>query len=368
MHLKTSKPMKRILTFLLTIITLQASAAGAPPDPYGELSHPVSILLISIAAGLLIAICVLGHTVIGAVDIFRDRMKKLPLILVLLAVGQGAFAQEAAEEVVKTVAGPMVSGLSDTTLYMLLTVIGLEILVLLFLLQALRILTGIQGMKKAAKAKAKAVKEAKPGKPRVTWMERLNDTRSLDTASEEEVDLGHDYDGIRELNNPTPPWWRWAFYLSIVFGIIYVWRFHISETAPLQLQELAIAEEQAAAQKAEYLKNAANNIDENTVKLLTEADDIASGKKVFATNCAACHGPEGQGLVGPNLTDNFWVHGGKVGEIFSTIKYGVPEKGMKSWKEDFSPKQIAQLCAYIHSIKGTNPANPKAPEGTEVKE
>lgn len=367
MHLKNSTPMKSILTFLLTIAALQASAAGAPPDPYGELSHPVAILLISIAFGLLIAIIILGHTVIGAVDIFRDRMKKLPLVLLLLAAGQSAFAQEA-EAVVEKVAQPVVAGLSDTTFYMLLTVVGLEILVLLFLLQALRILAGISVLKKTAKEKVKAAKVAASGKPRVTLMERLNDTRSLDAASEEEVDMGHDYDGIRELNNPTPPWWRWAFYISIIFGVIYVWRYHISESAPLQIQELAIAEEAAAVQKAEYLKNSANNIDENNVKLLADAADIASGQKMFATNCAACHGPEGQGLVGPNLTDKFWVHGGKVGEVFATIKYGVPEKGMKSWKEDFSPKQIAQLCAYIHSIKGTTPANPKAPEGVEVTE
>lgn len=354
--------MKRILTFLLTIAALQASAAGAPPDPYGELAHPVAILLISIAFGLLIAIVVLGNTVISAIDIFRDRMKKLPLVLLLLAAGHGAMAQEA-EAAAEKVSAPVVAGLSDTTFYMLLTVVGLEILVMLFLLQALRILTGISRKKKAAVEKA-----PKPGKPRVTWMERLNKTQSLDAASEEEADLGHDYDGIRELNNPTPPWWRWTFYCSIIFGVIYVWRFHISETAPLQLQELAIEEEKAAIAKAEYLKNSANNIDENNVQLLTDAADIGSGQKLFASNCAACHGPEGQGLVGPNLTDKFWLHGGKVSEVFSTIKYGVPDKGMRSWKEDFSPKQIAQLCAYIHSIKGTTPANPKAPEGAEAAE
>ncbi len=273
MHQKNSTTMKRILTFLLTIAALQASAAGAPPDPYGELTHPVALLLISIAIGLLIAIVVLGSTVISAIDIFRDRMKKLPLVLLLLAAGHSAMAQEA-EAVAEKVSAPVVAGLSDTTFYMLLTVIGLEILVMLFLLQALRILTGITKRKKE-----KVAKSAKEAKPRITWMERLNQTKSLDAASEEEADLGHDYDGIRELNNPTPPWWRWAFIFSVIFGVIYVWRFHISETAPLQLQELAIEEEKAAIAKAEYLKNSANNIDENSVKLLTEAADIGAGQK-----------------------------------------------------------------------------------------
>lgn len=301
------------------------------------LSHPVVILLLVISFGLLLAIIILGYTVLSAMDIYREKIKKEHTSLCLAAI-------------------PMVEGIPDSIFYLLVTMIGVELLVILALLQTLRVLTGIQ-----RKAKVKVVRGKK--KKKINWMEKLNQTKSLDVATEAEVDMGHDYDGIRELNNPTPPWWRWGFYFSILFGVVYIWRFHIAETAPLQLEELKIAEAKAAVAKEEYLKNAANNIDENNVKLLTEADDISTGKKLFSTNCAACHGPDAQGLVGPNLTDDYWVHGGKVAEIFKTIKYGVPEKGMKSWKEDFSPKQLAQLTSFIKSIHGTNPPNPKAKEG-----
>lgn len=337
--------MRSILTFIILFSSLTASSQSTPGQGYGQLTHPVALLLLSVAAGLLLTIIILGYTVLAATDIFRERMKKLPIILLLPAASQTAGAQS----------GNVVSGLPDNVFYMLLSVIALELLVLLFLLQALRVLTGISGKRKPGKVKAP--------KPHVSWMDRLNRTRSVDAAAETEADMGHDYDGIRELNNPTPPWWRWGFYFSMVFAVVYLWRYHVTHAAPLQLEELDIANRKAAAAKEEYLKNAANNIDEHSVTLITDAAELDAARKVFSTNCAACHGPEGQGLVGPNLTDPYWLHGGKVNEIFSTIKYGVPDKGMKSWKDDLSPKQIAQLTGFIRSLQGAKPANPKDAEG-----
>lgn len=311
-----------------------------------ELYHPVTLLLLAVAFGLLIAIIVLGYTVISAVDIYRERMKKTAATILLLSLAGATQAQ----------AGTIVQGLSNTTLYLLISVVGVELLVILLLLQALRVLAGIHRKPKPVKVKAQKT---------INWFEKLNRTKSLDANTEAEADMGHDYDGIRELNNPTPPWWRWGFYFSIIFAGIYLWRYHISHAAPLQIEELAIAEKEAAAAKAEYLKNAANNIDENNVKLLTDAGDIEDGKKLFITNCAACHGQAGQGMVGPNLTDDYWLHGGKLPDVFKTIKYGVPEKGMKSWKDDFSPKQLAQLSSFIRSIRGSKPANPKEQQGVQ---
>jgi cytochrome c oxidase cbb3-type subunit III len=113
----------------------------------------------------------------------------------------------------------------------------------------------------------------------------------------------------------------------------------------------------------EFMKTSANNVDESTVKLLTEAGDLAAGKDVFISNCAACHGKLGEGTVGPNFTDDYWMHGGSIQDIFKTIKYGWVEKGMKSWKEDLSPMQIAQVTSFIKSLRGTNPPNGKAPQG-----
>jgi cytochrome c oxidase cbb3-type subunit 3 len=324
--------MKLVNTAALLLISLSAFAQDRP-EPPSELSNPVAIVLLTVIIGLLIAIAILGSAVISAMDIYKDRIKKSLLL-----------------------ATPLVNGLSQTSFYMLITVIALEICVIISLLFTLKILIGIERKKRI-----------KPVKPTVNWLDKLNDTKSLDAVSEADVDMGHDFDGIHELNNPTPPWWRYGFYCSIVFGVIYFWRFQIAHSAPSQLEELAIAETAAAEEKTAYLKNAANNIDEKSVKLLTDPADLATAQKLFSSNCAPCHGPQGQGVVGPNLTDDYWLHGGKINEVFTTIKYGVADKGMKSWKGDFSPRQLAQLASYIKSIHGSNPPDPKEKQGTLEK-
>jgi cytochrome c oxidase cbb3-type subunit 3 len=124
----------------------------------------------------------------------------------------------------------------------------------------------------------------------------------------------------------------------------------------------------AEIEKEEYLKTAASKVDENTVTLLTDAAALAEGRKLFSASCSPCHGAEAQGVVGPNLTDDYWLHKGSVKDVFKTIKYGVQEKGMKSWKDDFSPVQIAELASYIKSLHGTKPAGAKEPQGELFKD
>lgn len=337
---------KKISAFVIFLSGTLRAAAQDRPEPPSELSNPVAIVLLTVVIGLFIAIIILGNAVMASMDIYRERMKKVAkttLTVLILLIATQVMAQTT------------ISGLSQTSFYMLVTVIALEISIILSLLFTLRMLIGIERKKRVKKIKVK---------PAVSWMDKLNDTKSVDAVSEADVDMGHDFDGIHELNNPTPPWWRYGFYCSIVFAVIYMWRFQIVHSAPGQLEELAIEEKAATEQKAEYLKNTANNIDEKTVTLLTDAADLAAAQKLFAANCAPCHGPQGQGVVGPNLTDDYWLHGGKINDVFSTIKYGVADKGMKSWKDDFSPKQLAQLASYIKSIHGSNPPNPKEKQGT----
>ena len=175
--------------------------------------------------------------------------------------------------------------------------------------------------------------------------------------------MDHDYDGIKELDNDLPPWWKYGFYLTIVVAFLYMIHYHISGTGDLQAVEYNKEMAKAKAEIAEYMKTAANNVDENTVKLLDNPADIENGKQVYTANCAACHGKLGEGGVGPNFADEYWIHGGSVQDIFKTIKYGFADKGMKSWKEDLSPMQIAQVTSYIRTLKGTNPPNGKAPQG-----
>jgi len=248
----------------------------------------------------------------------------------------------------------VVPGLSDTAFYFLLSVLLLEIIIIFTLIYNVRILLLVR---KEAAATAEA-----PAKPLSSWWDKIN--RFKPVAQEADLDLGHDYDGIRELDNRLPPWWLYGFYCTIIFACIYLWRYHISHTAPLSGEEYAIDMRKAELAKVEYLKKAANNVDESTVQLLTGAADLSAGKTVFETTCFACHGKHGEGSVGPNLTDEYWLHGGTIQDVFKTIKYGWPDKGMKSWKDDYSPSQIAQIASYVKSLGGTHPDNPKAPQGT----
>jgi cytochrome c oxidase cbb3-type subunit 3 len=202
---------------------------------------------------------------------------------------------------------------------------------------------------------------------RLNWWDKFNKLRPV--SQEAELDLGHDYDGIRELNNRLPPWWLYGFYLTIVVAVIYLWRFHVSHTGPSSIEEYETAIAKADLEVSEYLKKKGDNVDENTVTYLTSATDIDAGKALFANpaNCVVCHREDGGGNVGPNLTDDYWVNGGSIKDIFKTIKYGT-NKGMRSWQDDFSAKQMAQIASYVKSLHGTNPPNPKEPAGQLYKE
>jgi cytochrome c oxidase cbb3-type subunit 3 len=115
--------------------------------------------------------------------------------------------------------------------------------------------------------------------------------------------------------------------------------------------------------KNEFLKKAAALVDETSVVILTDAASLVKGKSSYITKCATCHGQYGEGLVGPNLTDAYWIHGGGIKDVFKTIKYGWPEKGMISWESQITPMEMQQISSYIITLKGTKPANPKAPQG-----
>jgi len=192
-------------------------------------------------------------------------------------------------------------------------------------------------------------------------------TKAIPLEKEADHLLEHDYDGIQELDNSLPPWWKYGFYLSVVFAVFYMLRFHVWKTGPDPEQEYKTEMAVAAKQIEEYRKKAGDNVDEKTVTM-ADAAGIAEGQKIFQSTCFACHGAKGEGGVGPNLTDGYWLHGGTINDVFKTIKYGVTDKGMQAWEKTYSPAQIKNIASYIKTLAGTNPPNAKAPQGEPFDE
>lgn len=188
-------------------------------------------------------------------------------------------------------------------------------------------------------------------------------TRTQPIENEGQLLLDHDYDGIKELDNTLPPWWVYLFYGCIVFSAVYLIRFEIMGG---DNQEMELKKEMAQAKidVAEYMKTAPDLMDEKSVTLLTDAASLAEGKTIFTTNCVACHRADGGGNIGPNLTDNHWILGGGIKNVFHTITNGGRDgKGMIAWKATLKPKEIQKVASYVLSLQGSNPKDAKAPDG-----
>ena len=189
-------------------------------------------------------------------------------------------------------------------------------------------------------------------------------TASVPLEKEEDILFDHEYDGIRELDNVLPPWWVALFYITIAWGVIYMAYYHFLDMGPSSKEKYEQEMEAAEAAIAEHLSRQADQVDETNVTLLTGEADLGIGETIFKTNCTPCHGQLGEGNdVGPNLTDQYWIHGGGIQNVFKTIKYGVPEKGMISWKTQLRAADMHKVASYILSLQGSNPPNGKAPQG-----
>ena len=180
---------------------------------------------------------------------------------------------------------------------------------------------------------------------------------------EQDIDLGHEYDGIRELDNKLPPWWLYMFYATILWGVAYIYVSHYSEFSQTQTEEYLAEMEVAEEARIRYLAQQKNLVDETNVVAMTDPADLDAGQGIYTLNCVACHGIQGEGGLGPNLTDPNWIHGGGIKNVFKRIKYGVPEKGMIAWKAQLQPKAMQQVASYVMTLQGNNPPNGKKPEG-----
>lgn len=187
-------------------------------------------------------------------------------------------------------------------------------------------------------------------------------------SEEKDIMMEHKFDGIAELDNPTPAWFMVLFYATVIFAVGYMFNYHVFGWGKLQDEEYVIELQQAEDQRIAMLQKPGSGgpkINENNIEQSTDKEVILKGEALFKTVCTPCHGEHAEGGVGPNLTDEYWLHGGTVKDIFRTIKHGVPDKGMVAWEKSMNAKQISDITNYILSLKGSNPAGAKAPQGTK---
>ncbi len=184
----------------------------------------------------------------------------------------------------------------------------------------------------------------------------------IDTLTNDRLLADHEYDGIQELDNDLPPWWKWLFYITIVFGVIYMIRLWVFKSDDMnQNKEYEMEMAKIASLPSQQADAASFEI-----KVLTDDASIASGKDIYDKNCAVCHTPDGGGLVGPNFTDDYWIHGNSMDDMYKIVTNGVLEKGMTPFKDQLSPTKRLEVLSYIITMHGTTPANPKAPEGEQM--
>jgi cytochrome c oxidase cbb3-type subunit 3 len=190
-------------------------------------------------------------------------------------------------------------------------------------------------------------------------------TRAAPIEREEEILLEHSYDGIRELDNHLPPWWKWLFYGTIIWGAGYLLVYHVMGLLPLSEEEYLADVERVHAMRA---TREVVEIDEATLVFTPDEEIISRGQAIFTSNCASCHRNDGGGGIGPNLTDDYWLHGGSLQNIFAVIKNGVPEKGMISWAPILKPEEIRDASFFVMSLRGSNVAGGKEPQGELYQE
>lgn len=347
-----NKHLMAVLTAVLLTTPLFAQATPAPEKNW-FVHDGLFWLLISVAVVLFYVIYALAEVVIwGGKKRLSERGNTTKILAIigtaaLLMTGDSAMAQAAT-----TAAPAAASGLLSSDYLPLYILIAIEVLIIAYLSIMLLQLSKREQLEATGKAE--------------TWISQLWEKWNYKVPIEREEEMllmDHEYDGIRELDNGMPPWLQYIFFFTIGFAIVYLWYYNIGN-GPTQIDEYTASVEKAEIEKAAFLAAAGANYDENTVILSTDAGVLANGKSTFVQYCVACHGANAEGTTtAPNLTDDYWIHGGKINDLFKTVKYGVQGKAMASWKEVLDAKQIFEVTNYIKSLHGSNPANAKAPEG-----
>lgn len=323
-------------------------------------TNMLSVLMIIISLVLAFVIYSMGQVLLTLTRQVMDKNKTainiLPAVFIIgfMLLSVVSTAQDIGVDAVVKVL-PNYGGLDASGFWVMVFVVGIEtiaVLVMLFFIKRIQ--------QELIPAKIKVPSEAFS-----QWWARVNNkffTKAVAVEKEADILLDHDYDGIRELDNALPPWWKYGFIITIFFALIYLVHFHVLGSGNNPTQEYNSEMLRAAAQQQAYEAKNKDKVDENNI-LLADAVGISAGKEIFQQVCFACHGRLGEGGAGPNLTDDYWLHEGSLNDIYHSIKTGYPDKGMQAWEKQFNPKQMSNIASYIKKISGTKPANGKAPQG-----
>ena len=357
--------MKKIFLLPLLLFANSLFAGQVKNDAHVSYNNPHVIVMVLIIFILLAFIVVLNYSLSSLVKMKMKNDKhekssnpKIISIIILLIIPSFLNAQQIVENrIVEEVEDGLTYGMDTYTFYTLLSVIIVELLIIFAQILMVRGFVKHYLPQPDKKVKIYALKPS--------FWDRFN--KAVELEKETEIMFSHEYDGIRELDNDLPPWWKYGFYFTVLFAFAYLIHYHIAKSGPLQEVEYKTEIVNGNREVAEYLKNEADNVDEGNVVML-KGEDLNQGKSIFSQNCVACHGDKGQGKVGPNLTDDYWIHGGSVKDVFISVKYGWPDKGMKLWKDDLTPKEMAQVTSYVKSLRGTNPPGALPPKGELYKE
>ena len=202
----------------------------------------------------------------------------------------------------------------------------------------------------------------------LSWKKVSKDmTAAVPIEQEGSILLDHDYDGIKELDNNLPPWWKYGFYITIVWGVGYLFYYQVFQMGPLQEEEYLIEMEEGEREVAAYREAHPELINVDNVELLTDASALAEGKSVFDTYCVACHMEGGTGGTGPNLTDKYWIYNGDIKGVFTTVSEGA-SNGMQAWKDLITGAEIQKVSSYILSLEEVPPPAGKEPQGENIFE
>lgn len=356
---------KKIALFFLALFTVSVSIAQETAAPAQQAAgsdyNLLEVLLMIMALVFAFIIWGLGRALLVLGKQLVEKNKKVTatvtalLVTGLLFVAQLTYGQDSNTATVVPVATNY-GGLSSATFYLIVSVVAMEVIIILVLAFFIKtIYVELVPQKKVVHVKSTRLAD---------WWAKLNKklTRAVPVTREADIMLDHNYDGIRELDNALPPWWKWGFIITIGIAVVYLLNFEVLGYGKNPTEEYNAEMASAVIQKEIYEANNKDKIDEHHVPM-ANASGLAAAKAIFTTKCFACHGKSGEGGAGPNLTDDYWLHKGSLNDIYSSIKKGYPDKGMQSWASVYTPKEMSFLASYIKTLHNTKPENAKAPQG-----